>query len=437
MKFAEFLSSQRVIKQILDWFNTSKEEAIEERVTDSWDDGVVDTELNNLNIVGKDVDGTLTSFFHVKVDTGIAYKVGERILIDNSSLTYDATNPSDTTDDGKGNLISTPHSTGSFDVPLTDLFVNYLYIRYLQTTDESEFTLHRITNSKQFYKRTDGYEIVVNTTGVNPDSPTFLFLGQVDLTGANQAITANIDINGRDIFRTKKERVGIETNNPSKTDRPSVYEIGNKEYNLDNHVKSVGSGIISSFNPHGIDPSDLGLEENELVESHRKNEHVNGIIAGTPGNPLPQLSAMFVERVIVGLGDDFVRVKPLISGEFAIVDGLAFDSTDFPSQVVITFLTGTDAAGTYEIFFDSATGLVGKSIGGVVGDQTKLHLASIVWDNVGNLGASLERRQIGITNRMQRWHTSSRPPNPIEGNFGFNISTLQAEYYDGTTWQTF
>ncbi len=437
MKFAEFFSGQRIITQLLQFFQSSKEEAIIERVTDAYDDGIVDTALNNMNIIGKDLDGGLLDFFHIKVDTGTGYKAGERILIDNTSLTYDATNPSDTTDDGLGNPLSTPHSTGSFDIPLTDLSINFIYIAYLQTTDETEFTLEKLSNAKQFYKRTDGYEIVVNITGVNPDSNRFLLLGQVDLLGANQAIAANTSIIEREIWRTKKERVGIETNNVGQTDRPSTYGLGNQKLSLDDHIKSTGTGTPNPFNPHGLTSADLGLDEANLVESHRKNEHVNGIIAGTPGNTAPQLTAMFVERVIVGLGDDFIRVKRLISGEFALVDGLAFDVVDFPLEVIITFVTATDAAGIYEIFFDSTDSTVKKQIGGVVGDNTKLRLASIEWDNAGNLGPATERRQFGTTNRLQRWFTSGRPPSPIAGNFGFNLDTNVPEFFDGTTWNNF
>jgi hypothetical protein len=434
MKFSEFFSGQRVIQQVLDWFNLSKNQAITERITDSHTNGVVDTELNNMNIVGKDLDAALTDFFHVKVDTGIAYKNGERIYINPANVTYDATNPTDTTDDGKGNPIATPHSTGSFDIPLTAGFINYLYIAYLQTTDENEFTLHKLTNAKQFYKRTDGYQIVVNTTGVNPNSSLYILLGQVNLTGFNQAIASNIDITARPIYRVKKKRVQIETNNVGLTDRPTTYAVGQQILSLDDHIKSVGTGTISPFNPHGTSAADLGLEENELVRSHRLNEHAPGLIAGTPGNPTPSLSAMFVERIIVGLGDDFLRIKPLISGEYLIVNGLAFDSIDFPVEVIVNFLTGTDAAGTYEIYFDTLTETIGKQIGGIVGDPTKFRLASIAWDNAGNLGPPTERRRFGTMNQLQRWTVSGRPENPMPGTFGFNLDTSLPEYYNGTTW---
>ena len=433
MKSVMLETGQRIIKQILDWFQTAKEENISEWRQDLTEAGILKDTLNEFDIIVGTNNAPLTPSIIVK--TGVAYDLnGERILIDDDTISYDPTNPADTTDNGKGTPVATPHSTGSKNIPLSTNQNNYIWIDYLQTTDELEFTLQKITNVKQFYKKTDGYEIEVNQTGTNPDSSKFILLGTVDLTGGNLAITANIDISNRLIFRTKRGRVGIETNNVGLTDRPAFYGVGNEVHSLDDHIKSVGNGTISPINPHGISASDLGLEESALVESHRKNEHVNGLISGTPGNPLPLVSGMYVERIIVGLGDDFVRVKPLISGEFALVNGLAFDSTDFPSEVIINFLTGTDAAGSYDIFFDSTTGLVDKVLGSVASDNTKLQLASVIWDNAENLGAPTERRRFGVTNRLQRWVTSSRPPTPIAGNFGFNLDLNKPEYYDGTSW---
>jgi hypothetical protein len=435
MKFAEILGGQRIIKKILDFLQVSKIEAITERISDVYDNGVVHDFLNDMSVVGKDNDPTLTDFFHVKVDTGVGYKTGERILIDDASITYDVSNLSDTTDDGLGNFVSTPHSTGSFDIPLTATFINYLYIAYFLTTDETQFTLHRITNAKQFFKRLDGYEIQTNTTGINPDTSRFVFLGQVDLSGTNTAIASNISIVDRDVFRASLRRVKIETSSVGKTDRPTTYtgDVGGpQEYFLDDHIKAVGTGTISATNAHGLTLEDLGVLSGQTVEAHRQLEHANGLIAGSPATPYPTGSAMYALRVVVGLGDDYITVKALTSGEFAIVNGLAFDFTDFPIDVNITF-TG-DPANTYQIYFDSVTQTVGKTTSSIDSDTTKLHLASVTWNGAGDLTFPVEKRRFGTTNRLQRWVTDARPPNPIAGQFGYNMTTNKLEYYNNTTW---
>jgi hypothetical protein len=437
MKFTDLFSGQRVIKQILDWLQTSKADAIEERITDVYSDGVVDGLFSNLNIVGKDLEPTLTDFFHVQVNTGAAYKNGERILLDNAFITYDTSNLTHTTDNGAGFPLSTPRSTGSFDVPLATGFINYIYIAYVQTTDDSVFTLHKITSTKQFYKRTDGYEILVNTTGLNPDPGRYLVLGTVNLTGINTAVASNISIAPRSHFRTTKLRVGIQTNNIGITDRPAVYSTGNLDLSLDDHVKSVGTGTISPINPHGLSADDLGLTESQLVRSHRRSEHQAGIIAGDVSNPAPIASGLYVQMIDVfphGIGD-YVTVKPLLGGELAVIDGLAFDNADFPTPVDIHF--DTDPTGTYHIYFDSISGTVGKSTISVVGDSTKLWLSDVLW-NAGTLDitSTIDHRRFGTIQRLARWYTAGRPQGSeiIRGSFGYNLTLDKLEYYNGVSW---
>src|ERR1039458_1143332 len=178
-----FQNAQRIISQILQWFVSSTDSAIEQRVSDLSQDGVCINELDAMAIVGRDVDPTLADFFHVEVQTGVAYIAGERVVINSPLLTYNTANPVHTTDDGTGNFVLTPLSTGSFNIPLSAGFINYVYIAYLQTIDTSVFTLNDVTLAKQFYKATDGYQILVNITGINPGVGSYILLGQVDLTG--------------------------------------------------------------------------------------------------------------------------------------------------------------------------------------------------------------------------------------------------------------
>lgn len=435
MKFSQHFSAQRLIKQVLDWLQSTKETAITERLTDFADDGVVENMLNNMEIVGKDIDPTLTDFFHIKVDTGVAYKSGERIHIASSSDTYDATNPTDTTDNGLGNPILTPHSTGSKNIPVTAGFLNHVWIAYLLTTDETQFTLHSITQEKQFYKRTDGYELVVNTTGTNPDSARFIKIGEVNCTGLNTAIASNISLVNRVKFRTKLRRIKIETNNVSKTDRPNTYVIGQNQYFLDDHIKSVGNGTISSTNPHGMTLADLGVQTNQTVETHRQLEHMATIIAGTPVTPFPTASALYCLRVVVGLGDDFITVKALAVGEKLIVNGVAYDASIFSSDVNITF--SGDPADTYQIVWNSTTQLAEKIQGSAaIADPTKLWLATAIWDGAGDIvSVPLDRRRMGgKTNEYQRWVTAGRPNNPMPGQYGYNMDLSKVEYFNGSTW---
>lgn len=336
MQSTIFQNAMRVIRQVLDWSQTALENSIISRVTDNWSDGVVANTLNNFTILGKDSDPLLTDFFHIEILTGLSYVGGERTIIADSPLiTYNAANPTQTTNDGTGNFVLTPQSTGSFNIPLTAGSINYIYLSYLRTTNTAVFTLNSVTQAKQFYEAHDGYEIIINLTGIQPANT--IFLGQVNLLGGNQAVSSNISQVGRPIFRSQLQRIGIQTNNVGKTDRPATYAIGSNTYFLDDHIKSVGSGTISNFNPHGLSLVDLGLNVNDTTSFHRIFEHTNGIIAGTPIDGYPQNSALFNQRIQVSPGDDFLVAKGLASGEAIIVDGVAYTNAQFLGDTYLPF----------------------------------------------------------------------------------------------------
>lgn len=429
-----FQSAQRIISQVLEWLQITTNTSIAERISDTFQNGVCANDLNSMAIVGKDLDPTLTDFFHVEVQTGIAYISGERVPLLNSPLIiYNAANPSNTTFDGVSMNVPTPQSTGSYNIPLTAGFTNYLFIGYLATVDTTAFTLNDITLAKQFYKKTDGYQIVVNTTGINPNPLVYIFIGQVNLSGTNQAVSSNISIVARPYYVSLLNRIGIQTNNNGRTDRPNTYAIGSNNYFLDDHVKSVGTGTVSPFNAHGISLIDLGINPNDTVEFHREHEHIRGIIAGTAANPNPQASAFFAQRVQVTPGDDFIILQALGTNEVAILNGIAYTSSEFGLNFTIPF-TG-NPAGIYNIYFDGIT--FGITQTDITNDDTKLWLATTTWTpnlGDGNLTLPADRRQFGTLNILERWVTAGRPQNPQTGNFGFNFDRNQLEYYNGTTW---
>ncbi len=39
------------------------------------------------------------------------------------------------------------------------------------------------------------------------------------------------------------------------------------------------------------------------------------------------------------------------------------------------------------------------------------------------------------TIKISTWTTATRPQNPVKGLFGFNTTTNQFEYFDGTSWK--
>src|SRR5690242_497046 len=180
-----FTSAQRIIAQVFQWLQSSGQTKTSDVVIDTFSPGI-----NNATSAGEGflvVPGNNNTNANPSVNItlgGIAYdKVGNRIFIDPSDITlYNAANPTATTNDGLGNFLLTPKSTGVVNVPMTQLSQNYLWIDYLATIDTTVYTLNQETNAKIFYKQTDGYLVRVTTTNVAP-GPDSIFLANIDMTG--------------------------------------------------------------------------------------------------------------------------------------------------------------------------------------------------------------------------------------------------------------
>jgi microcystin-dependent protein len=444
MQSTIFQNVQRVIAQILEWVESTTTSSISERVGDVFQNGVVNGELNSMAITGN-----IAIPANVDVQTGVAYINGERAAIlttPGPGSAYNPNNPNQTTNDGTGNLVPTPQSTGNYNIPMTVGSVNYLYIAFLDTIDTTQFTLNDVTLAKQFYKGTDGYQIVVNTTGVNPSAANYILIGTVDLTSSSTAIPSVISVANQPPFQTLPNRVGIVTNNSGKTDRPAAYAIGSNVYFLDAHIKSVGTGTVSPVNPHGLSLNDLGINAYDNTQFHRIHEHVNGIIAGTPANPYPTTSALYAQVVHVSPGppDDYIVVQPLktniVGGynveEVAVINGVAYTPLELgnPAGYQITF-TG-NPPGTYYIYTDGANFLITET--DIVNDVTKLFLGTVVYSIVGThgtLSAFVDARQFGTLNLFERWVApGGRPNNPQAGQVGYDLSANAMEFYNGTVW---
>ena len=395
MKNVAFNLGQRIIKQLLDWFQTAKDENIAERRQDMTDEGIATNLLNEFDIIVGTNDTPPTPSIIIR--TGIAYDIdGERLIIDDEDISHDATNPSDTTDDGKGNLISTPHSTGSKNIPLTVNSANFIWLDYLKVTDESEFTLQRITNSKQFYKQSDGYDLTITTVDTPPTASS-LKLGNVDLTGFGVVSISTISKSGRIFLGTKPNRVKVVTADAGKTDKTTVYDPATSIF-LEDHVKGVGEGTPAPNNPHGIGPVDIGLSPANTVQDHQQFFHTSGIV----GNPTTTSSSLFSVINTFSPGEDQLIIKALIVNEEVHIDGLIILSSDISSDVIVLF-NALDTNGTYWIYLDKNTKTILKTQVDLISspDVTKLVLCQVDWTfpgaTSGDLTNLIDHRPFGVT----------------------------------------
>lgn len=502
-----YQSAMRMIAKVFDWGQLSQQETLSDFVTNTFDFGVVALQLGEFAItLGS---GNTISTPTVSVGSGIAYDVdSQNIYISTSdTVSYDASNPSTQTDDGLGNLILTPLSTGHLNVPVST-GNNYIWIDYLATIDPSVYTLNKITRAKIFYKQTDGYKITVTTT-LTPPTASSLYLGSVlGVSGAVQA--GNISQSGRTYFQITASVAPIQTAQLNKSDATALYSPGTTYFTgVGTHIKAVGTGTVNAQNPHGTSLADLGISTYETVIGHRQLEHGNGIIAGTNGDPFPATSAMGSSVTVQNPGNDSITIYALQAEEFAIINGIAYTVYDIfgavPQNATINFPVTVGASGTYKVYWDTVIRAFGITTGDISADITKLWLSSVTWTlgaynvydttsgasfwitsvtdsthlvvssttgvtagdsitqgvttttvssvtdsthlvvvsttglivgNHNSLSSLVDKRIIGSTlEKFQRWHTTSRQPAPIAGQFGFNLTTNLFEYWDGLAWQ--
>lgn len=451
-----FDSAARIIKQVFDWLQTSDQGKTSLLIADTFQSGID-------NATGGGEGFTLvpgTSPLSVTVQgQGIAYDpLSNRIFISSSDTTvYNPANTTATTNDGLGNFILTPKSSGVVNIPLTASVLNYLWVDYLATTDASAFTLNEITNAKIFYKITDGYNIQVTTVNTPPDSSS-VFLGTVNAPASGIIASGTISQLGRQYFNILPNIVPITTaqagTNP--VDRTPAYAPAST-YTLEAHIKAVGTGTGQSpTNPHNMSLADLGVSTLDTVVAHRQLEHgtiqssgnaaANAIIAGVPGTPAPSTSGMATSINIVDPGSDYLTIYYLLATEFAIVNGDAYNTTDIfggPSNANVFFTSLP--SGTYNVYWDSVVEAFSATTSDISGDVTKLWLCTVTWTlafspGYNHLSGLIDIRRIGSsTHILQRWITGGRPGSgstaPASGEFGFNITTNLMEYWDGTQWQ--
>lgn len=382
MKQLFWKSGQRVIKQVLDWFQDAADESISDRRADLMDYGIVKNLLNEFDIiVGTNNTPSTPS---ITIRTGVAYDTnGDRISIDDESIPFTASNPTHQTDDGSGLLVNTPRSTGSFNIPLTTNINNYVWIEYLQTTDDSLFTLHKLFNTKIFYKLTDGYKITVTTINT-PPSLTALKLGNVDLTGGGVVSGTTIAKSGRVIGGVSHYRAKIHTVLADKSDKTQVYGP-DQEIFVDDHVRAIGTGVVGPNNPHGISPTDIGLSPASTIQEHQEFFHSNGLIVP---NEATTSSALYGFVTVLTPGFDFITYKALTGTERVNVGGNVVVASDISTDVIVSF-TALDPSGTYYIYLDGNTKTIQKTQTDLIStpDEFKFVLSTVTYTYPGGMGA--------------------------------------------------
>jgi len=443
-----FSNGQRIVAQIFDWLQTSLEDQITNFITDTFSSGIDNSTISGEGflVVPGNNNTSLTPSVNITLG-GIAYDpLANRIYISPSDTTlYNPANVTATTNDGIGNFISTPQSTGVINIPVTQGSQNYIWVDYLPIINTAAFTTNEITNAKIFYEELGGYNIKVTTTNVPPDANS-IFLASINMTGGGAVAPSNISQIGRTYMSIDPKMVPITTPFNNGSNRTPQYNE-NTTYTLDAHIKSIGTGTgISPFNPHNMSLADLGISTLDTVVGRSQIEGNNNVIITTNPNPITSAMASYINYVLP-FGSDTLTIYALSSyggiPEYAIVNGAAYSASDIFGALLSVTVTFPNTTGVYNVYWNSSTRSFGVTTTDISSNPVYLWLATVTYTYVGSpvsnnnpLTDLIDRRLIGGTNSLlQRWTTIGRPINPVVGEFGFNITLNTFEYWDGTAWQ--
>lgn len=254
MKAELFQDQQKALVQDFVRAQSTKEQAILERLTDSFSSGVV---INSQLLLESNAllvtDASAGGVAKVTVGTGISIApTGERIPV-KTVVAFNSANPATTTDNGNGGFTLTPQSTGTQAIPLTSSTDNWVWIGYLQTIDPAVFTLAKNPPAlRLFTSAGDGFQIQVTLTSDSPQFPlpntNWVLLAKVTTGVGTVSSISMLGVN-RNLFWTKSNRIGI-TIPTSTADRPTTYTNSETKF-LDAHINSIGDGTVANTNPHG------------------------------------------------------------------------------------------------------------------------------------------------------------------------------------------
>ena len=386
MKSIKFLSGAKIIKGIMDWLQTSKEQSISDRSLDNALPGILRGEPVNVNPNEFHLTPTISgTFYYVNVGPGTAYDSNNnRVIIDltGAAINYSLSNVTTTTNTGDANPANwqlTPSSTGSYLVPITPGITNYIWVRYLQTIDINYFTLHKITNYKQFYKQLDGFKILISTTNTpllppaSEDGNNYIYLGNIINTTVDQTQRTYYG------FKPRRSQVSMPLNDLS--DATQTYTLSStttiNNIFIDDHTRAIGnSALVSNRNPHGTSIYDAGFTDDYRVSLHNSIQHTSGFVSDP--NITPTLACLTPSK-LVGTGgfSDLLGLKKLawnggslssIYNEFVVLEGNSGDplTSKILDKSVQLGTTNADTSlwqvafdgnpsGTYYVFVDKLT----------------------------------------------------------------------------------
>ena len=343
-------SGVEVLTNNLETMQNGPEDEIMNRFTDAFTPGILSQSSGTPFIL------TDTGLGNITVGSGVGYKTDsvsgktERIAILTTDTTaYDATLPAQQTSDGIGGYVDTPKSSGCVGLPITDDSITYyIGIKYLRICDSNtplsptNYSLHPVTNKREFYLWKDGYEIEIQTNSTLIEG---LLLGNVNRTGS--VITVNMS--GRE-YCALKPQVNLLANTNIADGVITTPKLANSAVTGEKVDTSVaGNGLSKDF--------DNSLKVNVDNATIEINTDTLRVKAGGITNTQLGLSAVQDSNILSG------TITPLkfSSSIYDITNGFLGCGS----------ATGIRGCGFYGVYGNGDTGVGGcGSVYGILGDST-------------------------------------------------------------------
>ena len=397
-------SRTEVLANNVTFMQQAKENAISNLFGDLFVEGILNTgNEDTMFKLTANGDGTFN------VGQGIAYKqnvavepmIYERIAIIDDTEIYDATKPQQTTDDGTGNLVITPKSTGCKNIPITNADTTYYVdLRYLSVCDNKDsngdlinfsiaknFDSTSTTQEKRFYKWIEGYQIVL--------VPSLQFvqgicLGTVSKNASNQ-VTIDYTSKTGSILIESSVLMDYFTSGSGIT---ITEEEGKKQLaiNVDDKTIEIADNKVQISN-NGLYPYTKFSVNSGFIDSNN-----NPNILGTDGTDI---------ALSFGIGNQApITVNPAYNRQYTILPTDNYDFVD-DAGVVIQNYYGETANGIYTI---------------CINDTDKDN------DNI-----KLEKPKLEI---MKKVYISETVPTALKGNIWVDTSVepFRAKWYNGFEW---
>jgi len=391
------LSGLQLVKKVFSFFQTGKEDDIKHRLNDIFADGMVKNSQQFAET--REFELIPQGGLYVKIGSGIAYKNGERIIIDADVSA--GTVVSEVLDDFS--LLAS--TAGNESILLTDNTTNKLWVRYQRILDSSDYVLHPVSSEQLYYKTLDSYQIANSPS--NPDPDYWLKLVSLDVTGG---LINVIDYSGRLVLGQEADTVTM---------------IASYGSTVQDHIDAIGHAAVSVYNPHGIsviDIPDWAPYDASIIQSAT---HSNGIV-DTNDDAIAEVAirtnAFFFEGIPYA---DSIEFQKLASGEKIFLNGYLIEdmlphcsetnpNTFWPdlNNTFVPFLSGVDASGTWHIYLESEL-IEGTPKARISKTQatltsTQLLLFDVAWDGTIITGYT-DHRVYGVTGSkdLQRFKDQS------------------------------